>query len=70
MAYRRVHFNYARPTGKFGFSNEFVQGSDALLPRTFKDGDAFEGLFHHDHGLRCPDRTSRGFTNAFPYLPE
>lgn len=53
--------------GKFDFSNEFVQVFVALLPRIFKDGDAFEGLIHHDHGLRCPDGGWRGFTNAFPY---
>jgi Domain of unknown function (DUF3291) len=70
MDYRLVHFNCARPMGKFDFSNEFVQVFVALLPRIFKDGDAFEGLLHHDHGLRCPDGSWRGFTNAFPYPPE
>lgn len=70
MDYRVVHFNCARLMGKFDFSNEFVQVFVALLPRIFKDGDAFEGLIHHDHGLRCPDGGWRGFTNAFPYPQE
>ena len=70
MDYRLVHFNCARPMGQFDFSNEFVQVFVALLPRIFKDGDAFEGLIHHNHGLRCPDGSWRGFTNAFPYPPE
>jgi hypothetical protein len=43
-----------------------VQVFVTLLPRIFEDGDAFEGIIHHDRGRRCTDRGWRGFTNAFP----
>lgn len=66
MDYSLVHFNCARPMGKFDFSNECVQVFVTLLPRIFEDGDAFKGIIHHDRGLRCTDRGWSGFANAFP----
>lgn len=70
MEFRRLHLNCTRPMGMFDVRNEFVQVSVALLPGIFKDGGTFDGLIHHDPGLRCPDGTWRGCTNALAYPPE
>ncbi len=67
MDYRLIHFNCARPVGSFATDNPFVRVFLALLPRIFAEADKFDGLYFHAHGLRCPDGSWRGFSDAFPY---
>jgi hypothetical protein len=67
LEYRLFHFNCNRLIGSFTPDNPAVTAFLSVLPRIFADADAFDGLYWHGHGVRCPNGSWRSFIDTFPY---
>jgi hypothetical protein len=68
--YRLIHFNCARPKDNFSPDNEFIKVFISVLPRIFSDGDAYEHLHWHMHGIRQQDGTWKDIDKVFPHDPK